>query len=262
MKAQRKDSAVFMKHNPKAVLAQTTHRPWELPSRPWVMAQTWSHLLFAHWRIDPEVMRPLLPPGLTLETYDGSAWLGVVPFFMSNIRARFLPVVPGTTDFCELNVRTYVTDGKKPGVWFFSLDAGSPAVVWGARRFFALPYFNARMSLQRQNDTVQYVSHRTHTNASAAQFQAEYRPVSAPYLSRKGTLVSWLTERYCLYSADRRGSIYRGEIHHPPWLLQDATAKIPVNTMADAAGLTLPDEMPLVHYAEHIDVVAWYIERV
>src|SRR5688500_15722341 len=129
------------------LLAQA-HRPWPVPPSPWIMTQTWSKLLFAHWPVPPEQIRPLLPPSVTLDTFDGQAWVGVVPFDIPNIRPRFLPPIPTMAHFLELNVRTYVTRDGKPGVWFFSLDAASRLAVEGARLAFHLPYFNAQMSLK------------------------------------------------------------------------------------------------------------------
>src|SRR5690606_36170267 len=114
-----------LKPSPQAILASQAHRPWPMPDSPWVMAQSWHQLLFAHWSFPPEDIRPLLPPGLTLDTYAGQAWVGVVPFRMSGIRLRGLPPVPFTSAFAELSVRTYVTTEDKPGVWFFSLDAAN-----------------------------------------------------------------------------------------------------------------------------------------
>jgi uncharacterized protein len=244
------------------LLAQTTHRPYPLPQRPWVMGQRWSQLLFAHWAVAPDVLRPLIPAGLELDRYDGRAWIGVVPFRMSNVRARGLAPIPGTGTFLELNVRTYVTHGNKPGVWFFSLDASNALAVWGARRFFSLPYFNARMRLEALGSAIQYESRRVHRGASSADLVARYNPISAPYTSQPGTLLYFLTERYCLYTADAQGRLYRGDIHHLPWSLQDAEAEIDVNTMAKAAGVILPDEPPLLHYADSIDVLAWYLEKI
>lgn len=246
----------------ESLMQATAHRAYPHPGRPWVMGQTWTRLLFAHWRIPFELMRPLIPADLTLETFDGSAWIGIVPFYMSNVRARGLVPIYGTSEFCELNVRTYVTDGKKSGVWFFSLDASNPLAVWGARNFFRLPYYNASMSLQSQNESVHYRSHRTHANATAADFEGVYRPISQLYQSQPGTLLHWLTERYSLYTTDKNGALYRGEIHHKPWSLQDAQATIQIDTMTEAVGIPLPDEAPLLHYSERIDMVAWYLEKV
>ncbi|MBZ0289086.1 MAG: DUF2071 domain-containing protein, partial [Anaerolineae bacterium] len=196
------------------------------------MAQSWSQLLFAHWPVAPDVLRPLIPAPLQIDTFEGQAWIGIVPFYMSHVRAHGLPRIPGTHQFCELNVRTYVTDGQKPGVWFFSLDASNPLAVLAARTTFHLPYYHARMSIQQTGDTVTYESNRTHSGAPSAQFSATYRPTSPVYHSKPGTLVSWLTERYCLYAANG-GRFYCGEIQHAPWPLQDAQADIRINTMAE-----------------------------
>jgi uncharacterized protein len=247
---------------PAAILTQTGHRSWGHPTGAWVMAQSWSQLLFAHWPVSPDVLRPLIPPTIQIDTFEGQAWIGVVPFYMSHVRARGLPLIPGTNHFCELNVRTYVTDGSRAGVWFFSLDASNPLAVFGARKAFHLPYYYARMSLQQSDETVTYESSRTDTSTQAAHFSATYCPTSPVYHSTAGTLVSWLTERYCLYATDRGGHLYRGDIHHAPWPLQDAQADIRTNTMAEAAGITLPDIPPLLHYAERLDVVTWYLAQV
>jgi uncharacterized protein len=247
---------------PSAILSEHDHRPWPQPTLPWVLAQTWSQLLFAHWPVSVEVLRPLIPAALQIDTFDGQAWIGVVPFLMSNVRWRGLPLIPGTNTFRELNVRTYVTNGQKAGVWFFSLDASNPLAVFGARRTFHLPYYDAHMSLQRQGENVIYESRRTHRNAPPADFSAIYRPVSPVFRSAPGTLVHWLTERYCLYAAAARGNLYRGDIHHAPWPLQDARVDIRANTMAQATGITLPDVPPLLHYAERIDMLTWYLQRV
>ncbi len=120
--------------------ADRTDRPWPEPSWPAVLAMQWQALLFMHWPLPAAVLRPLIPPGLTLDTFDGWAWLGVVPFTMAGVHARFLPPLPGTTTFPELNVRTYVTTEGKAGVYFFSLDAANPLAVRAARLGFRLPY--------------------------------------------------------------------------------------------------------------------------
>src|SRR5262249_55787207 len=125
------------------------------------MHQNWGTLLFMHWPVDPDALNSLLPSSLSLDTFDGTAWLGVVPFWMWGIRASFLPRIPGTSAFPELNVRTYVHYKGVPGVWFFSLDAANSLAVWGARRFYYLPYFNARMQLRRNGQTVSYSSRRS-----------------------------------------------------------------------------------------------------
>ena len=188
----------------KRVLEVTAHRPWPLPSGPWTMAQQWCDLLFAHWPIPAAAMRAFVPPALKLDTYDGQAWIGVVPFHMRNVRPRALPAVPWLSHFAELNVRTYVTaaDGSRPGVWFFSLDAANPVAVMLARRFFMLPYFNAAMDVRTVGDAVYYTSRRTHAGAAPAHFMARYRPTGPVYHAAQGTLEQWLTERYALYTID------------------------------------------------------------
>src|SRR5437867_5100192 len=127
----------------RKLLNQTSHRPWPLPSRPWVTTMRWHDLLFLHWPVRPEIIRPLIPNGLELDTFDGAAWIGVVPFRMTGVRLRWLPPLPGISAFPELNVRTYVRVRDRPGVYFFSLDAGSRTAVAMARAWFHLPYFHA-----------------------------------------------------------------------------------------------------------------------
>ena len=160
------------------------------------------------------MLRPLVPPSLSIDTFDGSAWLGVVPFDMTGVRPHFLPAVPGLSNFPEINLRTYVTAEGRPGVWFFSLDAHSRLAVRLARATFHLPYFDAEMSCHASNDEIHYRSLRTHRGAPPAEFAARYGPVGEPFESGRGTIENFLTERYCLYSADRKGVVRRGEVHH------------------------------------------------
>jgi uncharacterized protein YqjF (DUF2071 family) len=238
------------------------HRPWPLPSGVWIMAQGWDDLLFAHWPVPLAAVRPLIPDTLTIETFDGTAWLGVVPFSMRRVHARGLPPLPGLDAFSELNVRTYVTDGGKPGVWFFSLDAANRLAVAAARRWFHLPYFHARMESQRVGSAVLYRSVRTQRGAPSAALAARYWPTGPVRHAAPGTLEHWLTERYCLYSVDRHGQLQRGEIHHAPWPLQPAEADLRLNSMAQAAGLALPDTPPLLHYSARQDVHVWPLAAV
>ncbi len=241
----------------KKILDQTEHRPYPLPKGPWVLRMRWRDLLFIHWPVPKEWLRPLIPPALELETCDGSAWLGVTPFGMERTRPRFLPAVPWLSNFPELNVRTYVTSEGKPGIWFFSLDAHNPVAVRLARATFSLPYFDAEMSCRPSGGEVRYRSVRTHKGAPETRLAMSYRPVGEPFESPPGTLESFLTERYCLYSADGRGRVWRGDIHHRPWPLQEAEAEIEELEMTAQIGVVLPDIEPLLHYARCLDVVAW-----
>jgi hypothetical protein len=190
------------------------------------------------------------------------AWIGVVPFYMRGVGPRFFTWLPWVSAFVELNVRTYVTAGGKPGVWFFSLDASNPVAVWAARLGFSLPYFRARMLSQRRDGWIYYRSRRTHRGAPPATFMARYRPTGPVYHSQPGTLEYWLTQRYCLYAARPGGHILRGDIDHPMWPLQPAEAQVADNTMSRQLGFDLPDNLPLLHFARRLDVVAWAPTRV
>ncbi len=244
------------------ILNNSEHRPWEIPQAPWVMAQSWQKLLFAHWALPADKVRPLIPPQLELDTFEGMAYIGVVPFMMNHVHARFLPEIPATRRFYELNVRTYVKHQGKSGVWFFSLEADNPLAVRVAQLAFYLPYMDADMAMTQYLDKwIQYDSRRIHRGEKSADFIARYRPISDVYLSETGSLDEWLTERYCLYAIDSKKQLYRGEIQHEKWQLQHAEAEITVNTMGRATGLPLPDVPPILHYVENIDVLAWYLTR-
>ncbi|WLD93049.1 YqjF family protein [Alkalihalobacillus sp. AL-G] len=236
-----------------------SHRPWSIPSRPWVMKQTWHDLLFAHWKIDPTIIKPLIPSSLQLDTYDGEAWIGVVPFDMSGIRIKYMPPIPYTSSFPEINVRTYVTYEGKPGVYFFSLDAANLLAVKAARAFFYLPYYNADITVQKEGDKVYYESIRK-DSSKPCHFKGWYKPVSEVFFARKGSLEHWLTERYCLYTTHKT-SLYRGEIHHQPWKLQNAEGEISLNTMIPLEASPSPDKLPLLHYSDQLDVVLWGLEK-
>lgn len=222
----------------------------------------WEDLLFMHWPLKEDVLRPLIPPSLTLDTFDGSAWLGVVPFGMSGVRPRFVPEVSRLSTFPELNVRTYVSEDGKPGIWFFSLDAHNQVAVRLARATFSLPYYNARMSSRVSGEEVRYESVRTHRGAPGARFAGLYRPVGDTFNPRPGTLEHFLTERYCLYSASGRGNVYRGDIHHHPWPLRGAEIEIESLAMTEQIGVALPGTEPLVHFSGRLDVLAWPPRRI
>lgn len=242
------------------ILENVSHRPWPLPDRAWVMHMSWERLAFLHWRADPDLIRRQLPYGLDLDCFDGSAWIGVVPFRMNHVRGHWLPEIPPTNRFLELNLRTYVTRDDKPGVWFFSLDAESRLAVRGARTLFHLPYFDADMKASNEFP-VDYRSVRTHAKAMAGGFDATYEPVGDEFQSQPGTLERWLTERYCLYAADDVGGIWRGEVHHAPWPLRPGKVEIRSNTLGDLPGIPMGGEPESVLCAKRIDVLGWALER-
>ena len=225
------------------------------------MRITWSELLFAQWPEDPKLVAPLIPTGLTLDTRDGVAWVGVVPFLMSNIAPRCCPPLPKLSRFLELNVRTYVTLNGKPGVWFFSLDAENPVAVRVARATFNLPYMDATMKMEKdESECISYQSNRTHRGEPSARFDASYRGASETFHAQLGSLEHWLTARYCLYSANRSHRLFRGEIDHPPWTLSKGICDMRENTMGNPYGFDFSGE-PHLLFAQPITVRAWPATR-
>src|SRR5829696_1890271 len=218
---------------PETVLGRTEHRPYPVPTGPWALGMSWRDLLFMHWPVESDVLRPLV-----------------------------LPTVPGLSHFPEINLRTYVTAEGRPGVWFFSLDAGSRIAVRLARATFHLPYFDAEMYCHASGDEVDYRSLRTHRGAPGAKFEARYRPVGEPFESGEGSIERFLTERYCLYSTDRRGQVRRAEVHHHLWPLQPAEVEARTLAMTQQIGLKLPSTAPILHFSKRLDVLAWLPRRV
>jgi uncharacterized protein YqjF (DUF2071 family) len=241
------------------LLLETAHRPIPMPSAKWSMKQTWHDLLFAHWPLAPESIRPLVPQELELDLHDGEAYVAVAPFWMSGIRGRLAPPLPFLYKFCELNVRTYVRYKGVPGVYFFSLDAASLPAVVGARMTFKLPYLHAAMLIRSSGESFEYSSSRLQM-PRPANFHAHYRPISPPRVREKGSIEYFLTERYCLYAV-HLGRVFRAYIHHAPWQLQDAEAEFDVNTMAQAAGIELPGTTPLLYFSRNIEVLVWWPEK-
>jgi uncharacterized protein YqjF (DUF2071 family) len=214
------------------------------------MGQSWVDLLFAHWCVDASALRAQVPDGLEVQQHDGSAWIGVTPFEVMGLRARGMLPLPYVSSFREINVRTYVTRDDKPGIWFLSLDASSKIAVEVARRTYKLPYFHARISMERRGGRVVYESVRDERTA----FSGSYRGLGNAETPKPGTLEHFLTERYCLYAHDH-GRLHRAEIHHSPWPLQRAEATIDLNTMPPD-GVVLEGD-PLLHFSGRLDVVIW-----
>jgi uncharacterized protein len=246
-------AAVAAARRQRSSLGETAHRPFPLPRVPWVMGQSWLDLLFAHWRVPAAALRPAVPAAIPIDVFDGSAWIGVTPFEVLGLHPRALPPLPR---FPELNVRTYTTIGGRPGIWFFSLDAARVTAVAGARLTYRLPYRRADMEIARAGGQVAYSS-----RAGAAVLRATYEPAGPPAPPAPGTLEHFLTERYCLYTLDRRGGLRRAVIHHAPWPLQPAHAAIAENTMTAPLGIELAGD-PLVHFSARQDVLVWPPVRV
>ncbi|MGH7561068.1 MAG: YqjF family protein [Gemmatimonadales bacterium] len=218
---------------------------------------TWHDLLFLHWPVPVERLRPLVPAPLEVQERDGSGWLAVTPFWMSDVAPRGFPAIPGLSVFPELNVRTYVSFDGRPGVWFLSLDAANIVAVQAARWLYHLPYVQARMSVGRSNGHIEYRSVRD----SGAGFEGSYAPSGPEFRSQPGSPENWLTERYCLYAVSESGDLFRTEIHHVPWPLQPATAEIHRNDMPAVHGLEVAGPPALAHYARRLDVIVWLPEH-
>ena len=231
------------------------------------MAQRWNDLLFAHWPVKAETMQALLPAGLEVDTFEGWAWVGVVPFWMDRVRTRVAGQaalgMPGARAFPELNVRTYVRSRVTglAGVYFFSLDAGSALAVLGARVLFHLPYYLAKMRRETRPDgVVRYESSRRLVKRSA-RFSGEYLGLGRVETGRSlpGSIEYFLTERYCLFTPFG-GRMLVGHIHHLPWPLEKAEAEFRVNEVAGAHGIVLPQRKPVLHFARELEVYIWPLE--
>jgi uncharacterized protein YqjF (DUF2071 family) len=227
--------------------------------------QRWTNLLFVHWPVPAAAVRPFVPPELTLDTWDGDAWIGLVLFYMSGVRARFVPPLPGLSCFCETNVRTYVhLRGRDPGVWFFSLDASNSPAVWFARRYWHLPYYRSRMTLARRDDTLEYSSRRAaEPNPCGYHVQAEIGPLLGTGIADSplpagralpGTLEHFLIERYILYVTDPAGKLLAGRVHHAPYPIRDVRSLSLDESMLSAAGLARPEAPAHVAFSDGVQV--------
>lgn len=245
-----------------SVMDQVDHRPYPMPQSSWVMTQTWHDLLFLHWPVDGRMLRERVPAGLELDTFDGQAYVTITPFYMTNVAPRGVPALPKLSSMPELNVRTYVTVKGEPGIYFFSLDAGSALAVGAARATYFLPYYTATMNVETRDGWIYYRSRRGGHRGPAAELRGRYRSVGAARTPAPGSLEYFLTERYCLYTFDDAFHLFRADIHHGPWPLTLAEAEFDVNTMAEANGIRLPAVSPLAHFAKRQDVVVWPLHRV
>lgn len=233
------------------------HRPWPLPRGEWKWRQSWLDLAFIHYRVEARKLAALLPSGLRLQEFDGSAWVGLVPFRMAGVRRRPFPIIPRFSSCLELNLRTYVEFGGKPGVWFFSLDADSWPIVFGGRRFYGLPYFSASMQQRFSEGWYSFSSSR---REGEAKFEARYRPVGDVLHAPHGSFEHWATERYCLYSFCVPRGIERVEVHHAPWPLQRAEVIIEKCSILSSASI-MPLSDPVCHFSTGVHVISYAKEN-
>jgi uncharacterized protein YqjF (DUF2071 family) len=248
-------------------LVRTSHRPRPLPTGRWAMTQRWNDLLFVHWPVPASSIQALLPEGLQVDTFQGSAWLGVVPFWMDRIKVRGAPLIPGASCYAELNLRTFVRDQRTrtPGTFSLSLDASNLLTVGVGRFFHRLPYHWAEMRLEQGKDRdFSFFSRRRLTNHPVL-FQARYRglgPTRKLAESCCGSIEYFLMERNCVFSTNRSGQLLRANLHHIAWPLEEAEAQIDRNDLAAEFGIQLPNQDPVLHYMRRLAVYIWPAERV
>jgi uncharacterized protein len=236
--------------------------PTSRPQGRAAMRHRWAHLLFLHWPVPVESLAPLLPPGLEVDTFEGQAYVGLVPFTMTGVRPVWSPAIRPLSDFHETNVRTYVhRQGRDPGVWFFSLDAANAVAVRAARTFWKLPYHFARMELHQDGDIIRYSTERLWPGPTPACCSVEYRPASSVSPATPGTLEHFLIERYILY-AYARGRLYKGRVHHPAYPVQAAEVRSLQENMLEAGGIVRPDAPPQAHYAFGVSVEVFSLHPV
>jgi len=248
-------------------LIRTSHKPRPLPPGRWLMRQRWNDLLFAHWPVPAASLAPLLPEGLEVDTFQGSAWLGVVPFWMDRIKIRGFPPIPGSRTFPDLSLRTYVREERTgtPGVYCLSLDANNLLTVMIRRAFFSLPTHWAEMRLEQRTTREFTIDSRRRFALQPVVFKAHYRGLGATWKlaeSRPGTIEHFLMERYCMFSSNRAGQPIRANLHHISYPLEEAEAEIEQNNLADALGICLPDHEPVLHYSRRLAVYVWPTELV
>jgi uncharacterized protein len=238
-------------------LTRIDHRPWPLPPGRWVARQTWHDVLFAHWPIAASAVRPLVPPSVEIDEFEGTAWIGLLPFRMTGVTARWLPPLPWLSAFAEMNLRLYVSHRGRAGIWFVSLDAARAPAVWAARRFFHLPYFHADMRVRTDGERIHY-----HSTRGETELVGTYWPNGPAFEAPAGTLDHFLTERYCLYTRNARGDLLTLDIHHLPWPLQRASAEFDRNTVATSQGLAAGGTPAMLHFSRRLDVLFWPMRKV
>jgi uncharacterized protein YqjF (DUF2071 family) len=255
-----------------SLLYSVEHRPWMPPDAHWLFSQSWNDQLLAHFAMDPPTLRRLVPDALTLDLYDGVAWLTISPFCTSHMRPSGIPPLPGISFFPQVNLRTYVTMQDKPGLLYLSVDAANLSAVWFARVFFRMQYWHSSIQVSGatievrnpKERTIHFRSARLHgpaTSSGPAKFDAIYSPEGERERVRRGSLDEFLTERYCVYSWNR-DKYYRTEVHHQPSVLQGVNVELHANSMADPFGLVLPPKPDLCHFSRSLKMLAWAPESI
>jgi uncharacterized protein YqjF (DUF2071 family) len=248
-------------------LVRTSHKPRPLPPGRWLIRQRWNDLLFVHWPVPASLLAQLVPEGLEVDTFQGSAWLGVMPFWMDRIKVRGIPPIPGLHSFPDLSLRTYVREERTgtPGVVCLSLDASNLLAVAVGRAAFRLPYHWAEMHMEQRTEREFSFYSRRRFAGRPVIFKVRYRglgPSRRLAESGAGTLEYFLMERYCLFSSNRAGQPIRANLHHVSCPLEEAEAQIEQNDLGDVLGLRLPAQEPVLHYSRRLAVYVWPAELV
>ncbi|HUB00304.1 MAG TPA: DUF2071 domain-containing protein [Terracidiphilus sp.] len=248
-------------------LIRTWHRPRPLPPGRWNSTQRWNDLLFAHWPVSAAAVQAFLPESLDVDVFQGSAWVGMVPFWLDRIKFRGMPALPGMRGIPDLNLRTYVRerDSGAQGVYCFSIDASSLLAVAAARTAFHLPYYWAEMHFEQRSEREFAFYSRRHLAPRPVIFKVRYRglgPTRRLAEIAPGTLEYFLTERYCLFTRNHVGLPVRANIHPVPSPLEEAEAEIERNDLAAATGIQLPPTPPVLHYSRRLAIYIWPAELV
>lgn len=244
-------------------MKETKHlneRQKPLPNLPWIMKQTWQDILFAHYPVNRESLEKLVPECLPLDTFDGKSWVTIVPYLTSTMQIRGLPPLPGMNHFAGFNVRTYVTVNGKPGVYFFNLIAENFLAAYGAKIAFKLPYVYRKIRMQKTNETIIFESGKKADDDT--QLLCRYKSISSPKPVEQGSLEEFLVERYCLYTTDTKGNLFRGDILHQPWKLERAQAFIERNSLHSSMHIEPLSEEPIFHYAKKAVVRFWPLLKI
>ena len=238
---------------------KSDHLPFPMPKRRWSLRQNWINLTFLHWLVDPELLSPYIPKDLELDTFEGKAYVGTIPFIMEKVRPYFLPYLPFITTFPEFNVRTYVTKNGKPGVLFLTLDAQSRVTCFYAPRKYGLPYRYAKCRLKIDENRYSWASKRS---SDSVELEGEAIATGEKRIAEKGTLEEFLFERYSLYT-EHKGNLKMAYTLHEPWVFQDGEAKIVKNSLTECYDLGIDIMNPeFVHLSEGVYVHTWPIQKV
>ena len=240
---KRSHSLIRLNLKLRDIIAQTDHRSWPAPAGAWIYYQEWNKAVFIHFRVDKDWLQQQLPQGFVLETFDGDAWVSIVPFRMQKIRPRFLPHLNAVSDFSEINIRTYVTFDDKPGVFFMSIGANKKLSCYLAKTISGLPY-----------KYEPYVFDDKHLATSWLSFDFEV----GEEIKEKSAFDIWVTERYCLYY-NYKSSVFRYNIHHLPWPLYKVSLSNIQLTHPLLGEVFRPESF---HYSPGVRVLAWRAEVV